>query len=195
MFPKEMDRRLDANVLVKLGLTRRRMETGDAAFFLQLILPFCDPSELGVADDPRKLFFTEEERFTNISKFESGKGSACGHKWKPTTAQELVHFHGIAVRDSVLGLTNGAIYRRWMKGASFDQKIVKTMRLTRFSELKRSLKLCYNNSCLKRTQPGCDPACKFDLTWNVMIFNCNGIAERAEENQTTDETTWAHGGY
>ena len=69
------------------------------------------------------------------------------------------------------------------------------MRLTRFGELKRSLKLCHNNSCPKRGQDGYDPASKFDLIWNVMTFNCNAITARAEENQTADESTWGRAGY
>lgn len=55
------------------------MDTGDAAFFLQLILPFCDPSQSGIHEDPRKPFFTEEERFTNMSKYETGRGATYGH--------------------------------------------------------------------------------------------------------------------
>ena len=64
------------------------MEVGDAAFFLQLILPFCDPSESGITDDPRKPFFKEEECFTNMSKFESRKGGTYGHVLKAATAKE-----------------------------------------------------------------------------------------------------------
>ena len=69
-----MDRCVDANILKKLGLTRKWMENGDAAFFLQLILPFCDPSQSGIPDDPRKPFFTEEQCFTNMLKLEFGRG-------------------------------------------------------------------------------------------------------------------------
>jgi hypothetical protein len=56
MFPKEMDGSLDPVVLQKLGLTKERMQKGDALFFYQLLLPICDPSRSGVQDDPRKPF-------------------------------------------------------------------------------------------------------------------------------------------
>lgn len=69
------------------------------------------------------------------------------------------------------------------------------MRLTRFGELKRSIKLCHNGSCPQCGQDGYDPAYKFDLIWRVMTFNCNAITARAEENQTIDETTWGHAGF
>ena len=196
MFPKEMDGCVDGELLAKLGLNKERMRSGDAAFFLQLILPFCDPSQSGVENDPRIPFFTEEERFTNMSKYESGRGGTYGHVWKATTAKELVNFHGITIRDGVKGSTNGAIHRRWMKERStYDSEIASTMTLTRFGELKRSLKLCHNGSCPKRGQPGYDPAYKFDLIWRCMVANCNAITLRAEENLTVDETTYGHAGY
>ena len=130
-----------------------------------------------------------------MSKFESGKGGTYGHTWKPTTAREMVHFHGVTVRDGVLGSSNGAIHRRWTRGACYDNKIVNTMRLTRFGQLKCSLKLYHNNSVPKRGEEGYDPAYKFDLIWDCMTSNCNAITARAEENQTIDETTWGHAGF
>ena len=69
------------------------------------------------------------------------------------------------------------------------------MRLTRFRQLKCSLKLCYNNSILKRGEEGYNPACKFDLIWDCITSNCNVITTRAEENQAMDETTWDHASF
>ena len=89
------------------------MKKCDEAFFLQLILPFCNPQMYGVPGDPWLPFSTEEERFTNASKYSSGTGASYGHVWKATTAKELVNFHGITVRDGVLGSTEDAIHRGW----------------------------------------------------------------------------------
>jgi hypothetical protein len=196
MFPKEMDGCLDANVLKSLGLNKTRMAQCDAAFFLQLVLPFCHPDESGIENDPRLPFFVEEERFTNMSKYESGKGGSYGHTWTATTAKELVNFHGVVIRDGVLGSTAGAIHRRWKKdGICYNYGIANTMTLTRFGELKRNLKLCHNGSVPKRGMPNYDPAYKYDLIYKTMVHNCNAITKKADENQTVDETTWGHAGY
>jgi hypothetical protein len=105
MFPKEMNGCLDANVLKKLGLTKKGMTKCDALFFYQLILPLCDPSQSGIDNDPRRPYYFEVERFTNMSKCESGSGGSYGHKWESTTAKELANLDGILVMDSVLGST------------------------------------------------------------------------------------------
>ena len=142
MFPAGTEGCLDSEKLKKLGLTKARMQACDAAFFLQLILPFCDPAQSGVEDDPRVPYFTEVERFTNISKLSTGKGATYGHQWKLTTSSELVHFYGVLLRDGVKGSSQGAIHRRWQVGkASYDEMIAKSMTLTRFGEIKRSMKL------------------------------------------------------
>ena len=193
-----MDGKLDAEILKKLGLNRKRMETGDAAFFLQLVLLFCNPFLSGIQDDLRMPFFMEEERFNNVSKFESGRRGTYGHGWMPTTAKEFVNVHGVTVCNGVKGSTKSAIHHRWMKGStstSYDYKIANTMRLTRFGELKCSIKLCHNGSCPQRGQVNYDPAYKFDIIWKTMVHNCNSIILRAKENQTIDEIMWSHSGH
>ena len=69
------------------------------------------------------------------------------------------------------------------------------MSLSRFGEVKRSMKLCHNNSCAKKGQEGYNPAYKFDLIYKCMVHNTNALTKYADENQTIDETTWGHGGY
>ena len=111
----------------------------------------------GILNDPRSSFFCEEERCTNASKYESGIGGSYGHPWKPVTARELVNFHGIIVRDGVIGSSNGAIHLRWKEGdVCYNEEIANTMTLTRFGEIKRNLKLCINTSKdhPSRGQPG-----------------------------------------
>ena len=115
MFPKEMDGCLDAGILRSLGLNKARMTNYDAAFFFQLILPFYHPDKSGVENDPRLPIFVEEERFTNMSKYESGKGGSYGHTWTATMTKELVNFHGIVIYEGVLGSTQYVIHRCWQK--------------------------------------------------------------------------------
>ena len=153
MFPEAMDGCLDADVLKKLGLNKKRMQDTDALFFLQLILPICNPALSGIKDDPRMSYYHDAETHTNSTKFVSGLGASYGHNWTPTTTKELINFDGILVRDGVLGGTQGALHRRWDGiGPCYSPDIVRVMTLTRFGELKRSIKLCNNYQCAKKGQ-------------------------------------------
>ena len=80
MFLKEIDSYLDTSVLTKLGLTTERMLACNALFFYQLILPLYDLAMLEIEDDLRLPYFTEVERFTNMSKYERRLGGSYGHK-------------------------------------------------------------------------------------------------------------------
>ena len=113
MFPEGTEGSLDPNVLKKMGLTKSRMQSMDALFFLQLILPICNTKLSGIEDDPRISYYHEVETHTNSTKFASGMGASYGHNWTPTTSKELVNFDGVLVRDGVLGGTQGALHRRW----------------------------------------------------------------------------------
>ena len=151
LFPKEMDGSLCAMTLKKLGLTRSKMVDTDALFFLQLILPICNPCMSGVKDDPRKSYYWDVETFTNTMKYSTGMGASYGHTWTQVTARELVIFDGILVRDGVLGGSQGALYRRWdKKSACYDEIIASAMTLQRFGEIKRHKKLCNNDKEPKR---------------------------------------------
>ena len=154
MFPKEMEGCLDAVILEKMGLTKQRMGlTGevDALFFLQLILPMCNPQLSGIKDDPRKSYYHVVEQHTNATKLNSGMGVSYGHQWNLTNSKELTNFDGILVRDGVLGGSQGALHRRWeVGGPCYSKDIANVMTLTRFGELKRSIKLCNNDAVPKR---------------------------------------------
>jgi hypothetical protein len=67
--------------------------------------------------------------------------------------------------------------------------------LTRYHELKANLKLCNNDAAPQRGQPGYDPAYKYDLIYNCLLYNTNVLSAKADENQVVDETTWGHSGY
>ena len=154
MFPKEMEGCLDAVILEKMGLNKNRMGLNgevDALFFLQLILPICNPQLSGIKDDPRKSYYQEAERHTNSSKVNSGMGVSYGHQWNLTSAKELTNFDGILVRDGVLGGSQGALHRRWeADGPCYSKEIARVMSLTRYGEIKRSLKLNNNDTSPKR---------------------------------------------
>ena len=151
MFPEGTEGSLDPNILKKLGLTKSRMESTDALFFLQLILPICNPKLSGIEGDPRISYYHDVETHTNSTKFASGMGASYGHNWTPTTAKELVNFDGVLVRDGVLGGTQGALHRRWDRlGPCYSAEIARVMTLTRFGEIKRSIKLCNNDQCPKK---------------------------------------------
>ena len=100
-----------------IGMDKKRVVDCDALFFYQLILPVCNPKKSSVVDNPRLPYYTEVERFTNMSKAESGFGSSYYHSWKLATATELVHFDGVMIRDGVIGGSNGTIYRRFQQGS------------------------------------------------------------------------------
>ena len=196
MFPKEMEGCLDADILRKLGLTKGRIEMRDSLFFYQLILPICNTQRSGIHSDPRKSYYCDVEKFTNMSKAESGYGGSYGHKWTSCTAAECVKFDGVVIMDGVQGSSNGAMFRRWDEDSCcFNKKIHKEMRYSRFKDLKSALKLCHNGSEPNRGQENYDPAYKYDLIYQAMIHNTNAITKYANENQTMDETTWGHGGY
>lgn len=103
-------------------------------FFYQLILPVCNPKKPDVIDDPQIPYYTEVEKFPNMSKGESGIGASYGHMWKVATAAELVHFDGILIIDGVLGGSNGAIHRRFQKNnCCYSKEIDNVMTATRYS--------------------------------------------------------------
>ena len=95
---------------MKLGLTTKQMLACNVLFFYQLILPLCDLAMSGIENDPRLPYYTEVERFANMSKYESRLGGSYGYKWIPARARELVNFDRILIRDGVLGLSNGAYH-------------------------------------------------------------------------------------
>ena len=196
LFPKEMLGELDADILERLGLSENRMKEVDPLFFFQLLLPLCDTAKSGIANDPRRSYYTELSKFTNSYAYLQGQGSDYGHVWKNTTAAEILHFDGVLFHDGTLGGSNGALYRRWDKTNDCYSKIIaESMTITRHNELKRNLKLCNNSEVAKRGQPGYDPGKKYDLVWKCIVDNTNAISKKADETQVIDESTWGHAGF
>ena len=196
LFPDTMKGYLDVKMLKKMGLTTRRVQEVDALFFYQLLLPMCDPDKSGIENDPRVAYYSFAEKCTNAEKFRTGTGASYGHDFKPTTAAELLVHDAILFLDGVLGKSDGALYGRWDKESSmYNEDIATAMTLTRYGELKRNKKLCFNLSNPGRGNPGYNPAYKYDLTFKCVVDNTNVISAKADETQSKDETTWGHSGY
>jgi hypothetical protein len=110
MFPASRQGCLDANLLRKLGLTKKRVTEQDALFFYQLLLPLCDTRRSGITNDKRMSFYSEVESFSNAYALSIGLGGSYGHTFKLLKVIELIHFDGVIVRDGVRGGSNGALY-------------------------------------------------------------------------------------
>ena len=104
--------------------------------------------------DPKIPFYSLVTNYTNIYACAIGLlGGQYSHVYKPVKVQELIHFDGVVVRDSILGGSNGALYRRWfINGSAFDPKIYKAMTYNRFPQIKRTYKLNNNYKAKKERQ-------------------------------------------
>ena len=188
---------LDADVLRRLGLTKQRMVDADALFFLQLILPICNPAYSGIDNDPRQPFYTEVLRFSNLYAFQNDLGTGpYGHHFDQLHLEELLRFDGAVVRNGVLGNNDSAFYHRWLKGSSvYDSETDTAITHRRWLQIKRVYKLCNNADVPKRGEPGYDPAYKYDMLWKTIVHNVNALTAVAALDLTGDETTFGHEGY
>ena len=57
---------LDRNLLQRIGLDAARMKENDALFFYQVLLPMCSVIKSGIRKDPRKYYYSEVEKWSNI---------------------------------------------------------------------------------------------------------------------------------
>ena len=196
LFPKSRQGCLDAELLKKMGLTQARMANEDAQFFLQLLLPMCDPTKSGIDGDPRRPYYTKVEGWTQKYATGIGLGGSYGHEFKQVLAQELVHFDAALIRDGVHGGSDGALYRRWQKSSTiYDPRIANSITHTRWLQIKRTLKLCDNDLAPKRGEAGYDPAYKYDYIFRTIVDNLNALTLRAELDLCGDETTYGHMGF
>ena len=60
---------------------------------------------------------------------------------------------------------------------------------TGWLQIKRTIKLCNNNSAPKRGENGYDLAYKYDYTYHTIIDNLNALTLRAELDLCSDEMT------
>ena len=201
LFPEARKNSLDKDVLVQLGLSVTKLkdfDTGlpDALFFYQLVLPISDTARNGIINDPRKSFFSEVNKFTNLYRCQKGIGMTYGHSFPEVTIAECVRWDGCLLRDGVRGGGNGAIYRRWFDDSPCsDTYCQKAMTLHRWNQLKRVYKLNNNDNAPMKGEPGYDPSYKYDMIYDVITSNVRVLTKNAELDLTGDETTWGFGGY
>jgi hypothetical protein len=193
MFPPERDASLDADLLIKMGLTRERMIRGDALFFYQLVLPICDPDMSGIPNDPRKGFYVPVSDMTNkYAIVEKHRGGNYGHYFHPTTAEELLQFDGIVAMNR-----NTNIHDSWCTDNErrYDSLIAATMKHRRFIDLRGLIKLNDNTVQKKRGERGYDPCAKYNMIWDVICHNMNAILNEGGDDICIDETSWSHMGF
>ena len=191
LFPKARLGELDVNMLKRLGLTKKRVVELDALFFFQLLLPICDVNRSGVDDDKRMPFYSKMEEWSNIYAMQLGLGGTYGHKYKNVTSKELLHFDGCVVRDGVRGGSGGALYRRWMTGTDYDDKMSAALSYRRFIQIKRVKKLCNNKTAPKKGEEDYNPTYKYDYIFQTIVHNTNLLLKSGELDITGDETSWA----
>ena len=200
LFPKERASLLDREVLESLGMNSRRIVNDDslpdALFFYQLLLPMCDPAHSGIPEDPRKPYYTDVTKFSNLYKHQTGIGSTYGHSINEVAMPEYVRFDGCLLRDGVRGGGEGAIYRRWNQNCSHSDAIMQdSLSLNRWYQLKRIFKLNNNDKARKRGEEGYDPSYKYDMIYRTITENVLAITKNGELDLTGDETTWGFQGF
>ena len=192
LFPKERECKLDASLLKKMGLTRERLESDDALFFFQLLCPFVDPSKSGIPGDPRMPYYTTVSSSSNLYAYnKKGWGSDYGSSYLPCTAEELVVWDGIVIRNKS---TVGNCWDLSSENA-YDPIVDKSMSFRRWLDIKAVMKQNVWYEEKKRGEIGYDPTQKYRLIWDVLIFNMNNYIESAGLDVTIDETTWANSSY
>lgn len=71
------------------GLSAERMNSSDPFFFLQLLLPLCDPKRSGIIDGNGRMpfFSTATTHMNGYVIMEKGWGGGYGHKFKFVSEQ------------------------------------------------------------------------------------------------------------
>jgi hypothetical protein len=115
-------------------------------------------------------FYTNITGFTNLyGTSEFGMAGTYGHKFKPVSLEEMVHFDGIVHCHSVRG-GGPRIHFLWdPTGSNYDDGIYNAMLYTRFLQIKRIYKLNNNFLALKLNQPRYDLAYKYNMIFKTPI--------------------------
>ena len=91
LMPESRKGKLDVDVLTTHGLTKECMKDGDPLFFLQMLLPTCDPAKSGIEGDNRTPFYTVVRPHKNIYIVgQRGWDGGYHHDFKTKTKEELV---------------------------------------------------------------------------------------------------------
>jgi hypothetical protein len=191
-------RSLDAARLWAHGLSAERMKSSDPFFFLQLLLPICDPKRSGIIDgDGRMPFFsTATTHMNGYAIMEKGWGGGYGHEFKLVSEQELVRWVGATIQHGARDGSASSLHRRWLKeDANYDPVIGDNMSWSGWRQIKGVFKLNNNLTSPSLGKEGYNPAAKYDLIFWTVCHNMNYCTLWAELDNAVDESTWGFGGF
>ena len=157
-------------------MSKTRINTKDFLFFYQLILSIYTISKSGIYNGPWLSYYSNMEERSNIYTYayKLGLGGTYVYTFKNLTARELMVHDGCIVRDGVCG-GNGAIHKRWMNCADYDDDIFTGMAHRRCLQVKRVKKLYSNDAAPKKGGEGYDPCYKYDYIYKVIVQNINQL--------------------
>ena len=69
------------------------------------------------------------------------------------------------------------------------------MKLTRFGETNRNIKVCNNDSDKSTYKKNYDPAYIYDLPYKDFVSNTKSISVKTDNNQMIDKSSWTRCGY
>ena len=118
---------------------------------MKLLHPVCDPSKSGIDNDPRLPYYSNIEKWTAKYAASIGMYGSYGHSYQTVNVEELVKWDACVFMSGVKGKLDGSIYRRWKKNdKAYDEDIENEMTHSRWLQIKRTLKLCDNDSSPRR---------------------------------------------
>ena len=187
IFPEDRKSKLDGELLKKMGLNRDRMIAKDALFFVQLLFPLSNPKKSGIPDDPRRDYYEEVAKFTNLYAVGKAEHGLRNHAFRTSTAEEHVNWDGVVARNTNKNLAN--CWNEEHENAH-GPIIAGTMKYQRWLQLKRCVKLCPYYDEPEKDHADYDPTQKYAMLWDVMTFNLNAFIKKGGTDVTIDETTW-----
>ena len=110
LFPYEGKGCLDNIILSKIGMTGERIQTRYALLFNQLLLLMCEVGRSEIRGDPRKSYYCEVEKFSNIYGIQLVIGGTYGHKFVNRFLDKLVWWDGVVQNDVVWGISAEDLY-------------------------------------------------------------------------------------
>ena len=132
----------------------------------------------------------EVRKFSNVYAVgEKGLGGGHNHNFKTISEMELVRFDGVLTRAGLRGIIDSGMHRMWLnEDPDCDEFMARSMKFSRFLQIKRVIKLNNHLTTPSRGMDGHDPAAKCDLVFDVLVNNMNCITAEAALDQTIDET-------
>ena len=102
LFPSTRLGSLDVNILKKLGVKKKGIETNGFLFFYQLILSICDKEKSGINGDKRISYYAKVEEWSNMYAHQFGLEGSYEHEFEHVFLTEPLQHDRCIVRDLVL---------------------------------------------------------------------------------------------